>query len=32
VLLCGAVIDIDAATGKAKSIVRLQERWEPPAL
>lgn len=32
VLLCGAVIDIDAASGKAKSIVRLQERWEPPAL
>lgn len=29
VLLCGAVIDIDTATGKAKSIVRLQERWDP---
>ena len=29
VLLCGAVIDIDVVTGKAKSIIRLQERWEP---
>mgnify|MGYP002130859867 CR=1 FL=1 len=24
-----AVIDIDTTTGKAKSIVRLQERWDP---
>ena len=31
VLLCGAVIDIEVATGRAKAITRLQERWDPEA-
>ncbi len=31
VLLCGVLIDIDAATGRARSITRIREPWEPPA-
>ena len=33
VLLCGALIEIDPATGRALSIARVRERWEPePAI
>ena len=30
VLLCGAVVDVAVATGRALKITRLQERWEGP--
>ena len=30
VLVCGACIDIDTATGRAVSIVRVRERWQEP--
>ena len=30
VLLCGAVVEVNPATGQALSIRRLQERWDPP--
>ncbi len=29
-LLCGALIEIDPLTGRALSIVRIREPWEPP--
>lgn len=32
VLLCGALVEIDPATGRALSITRLRERWEPEAM
>jgi len=30
-LVCGALVEIDPATGRALSIVRVRERWDPPA-
>ncbi|MES2705927.1 MAG: TIGR00282 family metallophosphoesterase [Verrucomicrobiota bacterium] len=30
VLVCGACVEVDPATGRALSIVRIRERWDPP--
>lgn len=31
VLVCGACVEVDPATGRALSIVRIRERWDAPA-